>query len=64
MQDDAPKLLSTSETARLLGLSARTLARYVQQGVIEPDLISAGGHYRFDPEHVREQLRALRQRDE
>jgi len=36
----------------------------VQQGVIEPDLISAGGHYRFDPEHVREQLRALRQRDE
>ena len=31
-------------------------------GLIEPDLVTAGGHFRFDPEHVRRQLRALQQR--
>jgi excisionase family DNA binding protein len=56
------ELLTTGETAKRLGLSRSTLWRYVKTGVIEPDLITAGGHFRFDPEHVRRQLRALRQR--
>ena len=56
------ELLTTGETAKRLGLSRSTLWRYVKAGLIEPDLITAGGHFRFDPEHVRRQLRALRQR--
>lgn len=64
MPDPADPLLTTGETARRLGLSRSTLQRYVKAGLIVPDLVSAGGHYRFDPEHVREQLRALRERPE
>jgi DNA-binding transcriptional MerR regulator len=45
-----------------LGLSRSTLWRYVKAGLIEPDLVTAGGHFQFDPEHVRRQLRALQQR--
>ena len=56
------ELLTTGETAKRLGLSRSTLWRYVKAGLIEPDLITAGGHFRFDPEHVRRQLRALQQR--
>lgn len=63
MPDPDPPLLSTGETARRLGLSRTSLQRYVKAGQIEPDLVTPGGHYRFDPEHVREQLRALRRRD-
>jgi len=54
-----PEMLSTGETARRLGLSRSSLWRYVKAGQIEPDLVTPGGHYRFNPEHVREQLRAL-----
>jgi DNA-binding transcriptional MerR regulator len=57
-----PELLSTGETARRLGLSRSSLWRYVKAGLIEPDLITAGGHFRFDPDNVRRQLRALQQR--
>ena len=56
------ELLTTGETAKRLGLSRSTLWRYVKAGLIEPDLVTAGGHFRFDPEHVRRQLRALQQR--
>lgn len=61
---ESEQLLTTGQTARRLGLSASTLQRYVKAGLIEPDLVTAGGHYRFDPESVRRQLRALRERDE
>lgn len=54
-----PELLSTGETARRLGLSRSSLWRYVKAGQIEPDLVTPGGHYRFDPERVRAQLREL-----
>jgi hypothetical protein len=45
-----------------LGLSRSTLWRYVKAGLLEPDLVTAGGHFRFDPEHVRRQIRAPQQR--
>jgi predicted site-specific integrase-resolvase len=51
-EPSAPEeLLTTGGTAKRLGLSRSTLWRYVKAGLIEPDLITAGGHYRFDPEH-------------
>jgi excisionase family DNA binding protein len=55
----AEKLVSTGEAARSLGISARSLARWAQEGLITPSLTTAGGHYRFDVEDLRAQLLKL-----
>jgi hypothetical protein len=54
--------LPTWKMARRLGLSRSSLQSYVEYGLIEPDLVMPGGHYRFDPKHVRQQLQQLRDR--
>lgn len=56
--------MTTAELARALGLSARTIQRYRQGGVLVPELVSAGGHARWDVEKVRSTLRALAERAE
>ena len=56
------RLVTTAELARSLGLSARTIQRYRQGGVLVPDLVSAGGHARWDVEKVRSRLRSLAER--
>jgi hypothetical protein len=58
------RLVTTAELARALGLSARTIQRYRQGGVLVPDLVSAGGHARWNVEKVRSTLRALAERAE
>ena len=58
------RLVTTAELARALGLSARTIQRYRQGGVLVPDLVSAGGHARWDVEKVRSRLRWLAERAE
>ena len=58
------RLVTTAELARALGLSARTIQRYRQGGVLVPDLVSAGGHARWDVEKVRSRLRSLAERDQ
>jgi excisionase family DNA binding protein len=55
----AGKLMSTGEAARELGISARSLARWAQEGLITPALTTAGGHYRFELEDLRAQLLKL-----
>lgn len=59
---ETSKLIGTGELARRLGLSPRTIARYVAAGLITPDLVTAGGHYRWDEQAVRQQLAELRER--
>ncbi|QUH05397.1 helix-turn-helix domain-containing protein [Saccharopolyspora erythraea] len=54
------RLVTTGELARELGISPRTVARYVQAGLLEPTEITLGGHYRWDIDEVREQIRRLR----
>lgn len=54
--------MTTAELARALGLSARTIQRYRQTGLLEPDLVSAGGHARWDVDKVRSVLRSLAER--
>ncbi len=56
--------MTTAELARALGLSARTIQRYRQDGVLVPDLVSAGGHARWDVDKVRTRLRSLAERPE
>ena len=58
------RLVTTAELARALGLSARTIQRYRQGGVLVPDLVSAGGHARWDVDKVRSRLRSLAERAE
>jgi excisionase family DNA binding protein len=60
----ADRLLTTGELARELGLSARSLARWAQEGQLKPTLVTPGGQYRWELEDVREQLRRLRKRPE
>lgn len=59
-----PRLVSTGEAARALGVAVRTLQRWVREGAVTPDLTTAGGHHRFDVERLREQLDALARRDD
>jgi DNA-binding transcriptional MerR regulator len=68
MSDEPPdtgnrRLVSSGEAARSLGVSARSLARWVQEGLIAPALTTAGGHSRFDVDDLRRQLLAMARRD-
>jgi DNA-binding transcriptional MerR regulator len=56
-------LVHTSEAAKALGISARSIARWAAEGRITPDLVTPGGHMRWDIENLRQQLRRLSQRD-
>lgn len=51
------RLRSTGETARELNVSRRTLQRWLEAGIVEPSEQTAGGHYRWDVDKVREQVR-------
>ena len=55
--------LTTAELAKRLGLSGRTIQRYRRSGALEPELVTPGGHARWDEKKVREQLRALARRE-
>jgi len=42
------ELISSSEAARLLGVSQQTLNRAVREGRVRPAAVTPGGHRRFD----------------
>jgi len=54
-----PDLVTTPEAARQLGISARTLQRYVNAGLIRPELTLPSGRYRWNVTRLREQINAL-----
>lgn len=60
------RLLTTGELADALRgvITAATLTRYVREGKLEPTEITPGGHFRWDLDEARAQLRALRPRPE
>jgi excisionase family DNA binding protein len=47
------RLISTGETARLLGVSQHTVIRACREGRLVPDEITPGGHRRFSPDRIR-----------
>lgn len=57
-------LVTTSAAAKTLGISSRTLQKWATDGVVTADFVTVGGHYRWDVDNLRAQLRAMRQRDE
>jgi DNA-binding transcriptional MerR regulator len=58
------ELVTTTQAARELGISARSLSRWVKDGALEPDLTTPGGHYRWEVGRLRQQLRELRKQDD
>jgi hypothetical protein len=52
-------LVSSGVAARTLGISARTLQRYVKAGLVTPDLVLASGQYRWDVVRLRTQINGL-----
>jgi DNA-binding transcriptional MerR regulator len=59
---DASRLVSTGEAARAIGVSRRTLTRYVTDGLLTPDMTLPSGRHRWDVERLREQMRELARR--
>ena len=45
----------------MLGVSRRTLARYAERGQLVPTLVLPSGHYRWELDDIRRQLKALRE---
>ena len=58
------KLVPTATAAKELGVATRTLQRWATEGLVKPDLVTPGGHQRWDVDQLRAQLRDLQQRDE
>ena len=46
------QLISSSEAARLLGVSQQTLNRAVRDGRVRPAVVTPGGHRRFDTSEI------------
>jgi excisionase family DNA binding protein len=53
-----PDLVSSSEAARLLGVSQPTLNRAVREGRVRPAAVTPGGHRRFAPSQLFDSLTA------
>ena len=53
-------LLTTRELAHELNVAVRTVQRWVDRGWVVPDVTLPSGHYRFDLESVKTQLRDRR----
>ncbi|MEJ2865092.1 MerR family DNA-binding transcriptional regulator [Actinomycetospora flava] len=49
-------LVSTPEAAKALGVSARTLQRYVTQGLVTPEITLPSGQYRWNVAKLRRQI--------
>lgn len=56
-------LLTTSQLAKALGISASTVLNWQRDGTITPAFTTAGGHHRWIEADVREQIRRARQHD-
>jgi excisionase family DNA binding protein len=51
--------VTTGKAAEALGVSLTTLQRWAHQGLVTPALRTAGGHFRWDLDDLRGQLRAM-----
>lgn len=49
--------VSTGQAAKALGVDRTTLQRWAKKGLLRPHLRTPGGHYRWDVERLREELR-------
>jgi hypothetical protein len=57
-------LVPTGVAAKAIGVDRGTLVRWWQQGVVQPAVVTPGGHARWDVDQLRRDLRDLRQPDD
>jgi 8-oxo-dGTP pyrophosphatase MutT (NUDIX family) len=55
--------VTTGTAARAIGVSLTTLQRWANAGRVQPAIRTAGGHFRWDLDSLRAQLRALDARE-
>ena len=53
------ELVSSTELAKALDVSHRTIQRWIAAGKIEAEFRTVGGQYKFNVDKVRDQLRAI-----
>lgn len=51
------RLVTTGQAAKELGVTRRSIVRWVRRGELEPDYVTPGGHYRWDVERLRAEVR-------
>lgn len=51
--------MSSTELAKALDVSHRTIQRWIAAGKIEAEFRTVGGQYKFNVDKVRDQLRAI-----
>lgn len=54
------KLVPTGEAAKALGVARATLVRWWQAKLVEPALVTPGGHARWDVDQLKDDLAKLR----
>jgi len=47
----------TGVAAREIGVDRSTLVRWWQDGIVQPEIVTAGGHGRWDVDDLKRQLR-------
>ncbi|WP_090070148.1 hypothetical protein [Lentzea flaviverrucosa] len=57
------KLVPTGEAAKEIGVARATLVRWWQGKLVEPALVTPGGHARWDVEQLKRDLAKLRDAD-
>ncbi|NUT91242.1 MAG: MerR family transcriptional regulator [Saccharothrix sp.] len=58
------ELVSTGVAAQAIGVSRATLARWWANGLVKPELVTAGGQARWNVETLKADLRRLAQTEE
>ena len=56
-----PKLVPTGVAAKAIGVDRGTLHRWWTEKKVAPELVTPGGHARWDVDDLRRQLDALRE---
>jgi excisionase family DNA binding protein len=56
------ELVTTTQAAREVGVARSTLVSWVHQGWLEPHATTMGGHYRWDVDRLKDEIRAVQQR--
>ncbi len=57
-------LVPTGIAARSVGVDHATLVRWWNRGYVTPELVTPGGHARWDLDDLKRQLRDVRGKDE
>ncbi|MGD9527760.1 MAG: helix-turn-helix domain-containing protein [Pseudonocardia sp.] len=62
--ETGPRLISTTQAAKALGISQSTLSRWTKAGYVRPAQRTIGGHMRWDLDDLRRQVAEITDPDQ